>query len=398
MSEILKSDSFRNEMNLTNSESARVLSAFFLCYALFQVPAGWLSDRFGARWVMAGYILCWSLMTGLMGFATSLASLVIFRMGMGFAQAGAYPTMSATVRRWISLDRRGQASSFISLGGRLGGTLSAVLTVLLINYLGGWRQTLWLYGALGIGIAIAYWCIIRDSPAVHPLCNDLERKHIGHRPEEQKPKIRDIWLMLASCCMSRSLWLNSLGQFAINFGWAFLILCLTNYLSDVKGMPNAQAAFMVTIVLAMGMVGQPIGGWATDWSVRKFGLRVGRVLPISVASFIAACSYLSCLAIDSVWGIVFCCAMVSLMTDIGSPSNWAFMQDVGGKNTASIFGWANMWGNFGAASSPIAIAYLLEYGALHDLGYAPVFLACAAAFLVSSMAALGMNATKPLFK
>lgn len=120
MAEILKSDSFKGDINLTGTEVSQVLGAFFWCYALFQIPAGWLSDRFGARVMMSIYILTWSAATALMGVVNSLTWLVIFRMGIGFAQAGAYPTMSATVRRWINLSQRGRASSFISLGGGLG--------------------------------------------------------------------------------------------------------------------------------------------------------------------------------------------------------------------------------------------------------------------------------------
>lgn len=276
-----------------------------------------------------------------------------------------------------------------------------MLTVFFIAKLGGWRETLWLYGSIGVVIAIAYWWVIRDSPAKHPYCNQLERDHIGHYSKEKTPQASEILKTILVCCTSRSLWLNSIGQFGINFGWAFLILKLTNYLSDVKGVSVEQAASMVALVLAMGLVGQPIGGLATDLSVRNFGLRIGRVLPIVVASFLAACSYLSCLVIDSVWGIVACCALVSLLTDVGSPSNWAFMQDVGGKNTASIFGWANMWGNFGAALSITAAPILLKYGTTYNWGnggYDLIFIASAAGFFVSSLAAIGMNATKPLFR
>ncbi|HCS50267.1 MFS transporter [uncultured Rubinisphaera sp.] len=395
LGEIVKTQQFLSDTGLSKEQIGQFLGAFFFSYALFQVPAGWLSDRFGARLMLTIYVVAWSLCTLLTGVVGTFAGLMVARIGFGIAQAGAYPTMSATVRRWYRFSRRGQASSLVSFGGRLGGTLAPFLTAMLIIALTGWRETLWLYGIVGLGTAIAYRWIIRDTPALHPKCNLLEQEHIGFPEDTRKPELREILPMLKTCCLSLSLWLNSMGQFFINVGWAFLITWLPTFLKD-RGVDNTQGAMMVTVVLAMGMVGQPIGGWATDASVRRFGLRIGRVLPICLASFVAGCSYIACAYLDSLWGVVACCAVVSLMTDIGNPSTWAFMQDVGGRNTAAIFGWANMWGNFGAALSAIMVPQLMNYGSKSGSGETLVFLACAAAFFIAGLAAMGMDATKPI--
>ncbi len=82
----------REDLHLSKNQGSLLLSAFFWAYALGQVPAGWLSDRFGARTMLALYILLWSLFTGWMGLAESYALLVVFWFGCGLAQAGAYPT------------------------------------------------------------------------------------------------------------------------------------------------------------------------------------------------------------------------------------------------------------------------------------------------------------------
>lgn len=396
LGEIVKSESFLSSVDLTKEEIGRFLGAFFFTYALFQVPAGWVSDRFGARRMLTGYILAWSLLTALTGFATSFVALLLARLGCGIAQAGAYPTSGGIVRRWFRLENRGRASALVALGGRLGGTLAPFVTAVCIASLGSWRVTLWAYGGTGVLIAIAYWWIVRDCPDEHPSCNDEEKTWIGRDEDGRRTRRSDILPMLTACTASRSLWLNSLEQFCTNIGWAFLITWLPTYLKETKQVPSQEGALMVTLVLAMGMVGQLIGGFATDWSVRAFGLRWGRVLPISGSCLIAGLSYFACLALDSVWGIVACCALVSLMTDLGVPSIWAFMQDVGGRNTGGIYGWANMWGNLGAAASAVMVPWLMKYGDSDNSGQSLVFLACGSAFLVGGVAALGMDATKSL--
>jgi sugar phosphate permease len=396
LGEIVKTDAFREDAALSEAEIGRVLGAFFFTYALFQVPAGWISDRFGARRMLSAYILAWSLLTAMTGLMTSFGGLLLARLGCGIAQAGAYPTSGGIIRRWIRLENRGRASSLVAFGGRLGGTLAPLLTGVLILALGGWRSTLVLYGLFGTLIAAAYWWIARDRPAEHPACNAAEQELIGRPADDRRPELREILSVLAACVTSRSLWLNSLEQFCINIGWAFLVTWLPTFLKQSKGVPSAQGALMVTLVLSLGMLGQLLGGWATDWSVRRFGLRVGRVLPISLSCFVAGMAYATCLTLDSVWGIVACCGVVSLMTDVGNPSIWAFMQDVGGRNTGAVFGWANMWGNFGASVSSIMVPWLMSYGARDGSGQTLVFIACGGAFMVGGLAALGMDATKPL--
>src|SRR5436853_2712529 len=51
------------DLGLDDEEFGRAVGLFFFAYALFQVPAGWLSDSLGARWTLALYMLGWSIAT-----------------------------------------------------------------------------------------------------------------------------------------------------------------------------------------------------------------------------------------------------------------------------------------------------------------------------------------------
>ncbi len=77
-----------SDLQIKKEELDQVLSAFFLTYALGQLPAGWLGDRFGARWMLGGYIVLWSLSTGLIGAATGLQAVLILRYATGLFEAG----------------------------------------------------------------------------------------------------------------------------------------------------------------------------------------------------------------------------------------------------------------------------------------------------------------------
>jgi sugar phosphate permease len=395
LAEIVKAASFQADVALTKPEIGRILGVFFFSYALFQVPAGWASDRFGARPMLTAYIVLWSVFTALTGMVSSFPALVAMRLLCGAAEAGAYPTTAALIRRWVPLTGRGRASSFVTLGGRIGGTLAPFITAWMVVSIGHWRPVLWIDGAVGLIVAWLYWRVVRNSPAEHPDCTEAEKALIGQPLKEHQLSTRELGGVLAAFCRSRSLWLSALMQFLINVGWAFLITWLPTYLKEQKHVEDIAGGRMVTIVLACGMIGQLAGGVIADWSARRFGLLWGRRLPLAICGTIAGSAYIGCLFTDSAMGIVGWCALVSFAVDMAGPANWAFLQDIGGRVTAAALGWANMWGNFGATLTAMMVPWLLAVGTTSEEGQAYVFTACAGALFLAALVALGLDASKP---
>ncbi len=67
------------DFNLDAQSAGLVLSAFDVSYSLMQLAAGWLGDRFGSRLVLVFSVACWSVFTGLTGFASTFAMLFAIR-------------------------------------------------------------------------------------------------------------------------------------------------------------------------------------------------------------------------------------------------------------------------------------------------------------------------------
>src|SRR6185312_15613868 len=109
------------DLSLTPTEKGLILSAFSWSYALMQIPAGRLIDRFGERIMFGASVLVWSVFTGL----TALASGFGVLMGLGVGEAGAYPSSAKTVSRWFPGRQRARATSVYDSGARIG---SAVAT------------------------------------------------------------------------------------------------------------------------------------------------------------------------------------------------------------------------------------------------------------------------------
>lgn len=398
LSWIVDSDSFKREIHLTPAELTWIKGAFFWAYALAQVPAGWLSDRYGARVLMTIYITLWSAFTMATSLSEGFLSLAIARIGCGLTEAGAYPASSSILTRWSHVNWRGLGSSIISTGGRIGGAAAPWLTAsVVIAMFSSWRWVGWIYGLAGIAVATAFWAIFRDHPAEHPRVNAEERALLAEGREGIPVKSPPQSFPWKAVFTSRSLWFASLYQTTTNIGWAFLVNSLSVYLKDVKHMSDTANGQISSTALFLGIVGLPIGGLLTDYWSKRYGTKVGRMLPLVLTRIVAVACYFAVMAADTPMEMAIAFGALAMFVDMGMPAMWAVMQDISGRHQAQLFGWANMWGNFGAALQPVLVGWILvKYDHAHT--YQPAMWFCAGSLVVSIFLAFGINAEKPVVK
>ena len=390
---MLDSNSFKADLPLTKDQANNLKSAFFWAYALAQVPAGWLAERFGKRTLMTVLILLWSGFTALAGFSHGLLLLFVARIGCGLAEAGAYPISGSLLSRWAHLNWRGFSSGIVSLGGRLGFVLAPLITVKIILFSGSWRWAGWSYGVIGLLVAWIFWVTFRETPEVHPRCNGPERALLREGRESSTIAARGAPHRFSwrAVLVDRSLWRMCAYLMLTNFGWAFVINSMSTYLRDVRHLSEALNGSISTLTLFIGLFGLLVGGLLTDLLTRKFGLRLGRLLPLSITRFVSAAMCLACIWVQSPWLLALCLGLMVFSADSALPAVWAWAQDVGGRNVAPIFGWANMWGNFGAALQANLAGWVLatfdKNGDQKEL-----FIACAIAFTLAGVLSFGINA------
>ena len=131
----------QKEMLFSDAVMGSVLAAHQLAYGLFQIPAGWLADRFGPRWVLASLVLWWCGFMVMTSFAGSVTALQIGLFLFGAGEAGAFPVANRALSRWLLPSERAFAQGATHAGSRLGGAITPIFVVAVI-------QTLWLARAL----------------------------------------------------------------------------------------------------------------------------------------------------------------------------------------------------------------------------------------------------------
>jgi len=393
MTAVVHSTSFQKELGLTPDRVGGALAAFFLAYALGQLPAGWLADRFGPRKMLVVYILLWSCCTAFTGLAAGLAMLFGMRLACGLSEAGAYPASARVIKRWFPFAQRARASSAVSFGGRIGSALALWLTAAMIVKLGSWRPVLWIYGAIGLFLAAATWVVFRSDPASHPWTNAAERAYISRgEPPEAPVAYRFPWRELLA---HRGLWMLNLASFGSNFGWAFLVTWLPSYLTKVRRLDDVTAGWYVSLALIAGMGGILFGGWWCDALTRWFGPIWGRRLPLIVGAAVSIAAYLVCPSLGSPVAVAVAAGVVAFAADSMNPAVWALGQDIGGNHAAVTLAWSNMWGNLGASAISMLIPVVLA-SSFHWPDQREVFWICSCGFALICGSALFIDSTKPL--
>ena len=150
------------DLTLDASKLGIVLSAFFMGYAIMQIPGGWLADRFGSRKVIVAAVIAWSVFTALSGLAWSLTSLLLIRFLFGIGEGG-YPAASTkAISDYFPKDKRTKAQSTMMSSNALGAAVAPLICApLLVAF--GWRNVFLFVGLLGIVFVVWFLLVTRKA-------------------------------------------------------------------------------------------------------------------------------------------------------------------------------------------------------------------------------------------
>ena len=168
-----------------------IFSAFGWAYAMFQVPGGWLGDRFGARNVLTVIVSYWSAMTAATAVASGATSFMVLRFLFGMGEAGAFPGATRAMQLWYPRHERGLVQGITHSASRLGAAIAPPIVVLIITML-GWRSVFYICGAIGIVWSVLWYFAYRNLPEEHGLVNEAELKYIRGVDENGNAKLANV--------------------------------------------------------------------------------------------------------------------------------------------------------------------------------------------------------------
>ena len=365
-----------------------IFAAFQFAYALFQIPGGWLGDRFGPRRALTGVVVWWSTFTAMTALTWSAGSMMVCRFLFGLGEAGAFPIATRSLSRWMLPAERGWAQGLTHAGARLGGAVTPVFVALLILDF-GWRMPFLLFAGVGLVWAVFWFAYYRDTPREHRSVNAAERAMIEGALGTGPARAKVPWRRLLA---QPQLWTLSAMYFCYAYCINIFLTWFPKYLHDARGYDLAVMGLFASLPLMAGVVGDLAGGWTSDLLVKRgAGLKMAR-RSVAVVGFVTAAVMMPlAAAIDAPIAsiICFCVAVFGLELTVGV--SWAVTLDIGGEFAGSVSAVMNTLGNLGAAIAAAVTGYIVTVS-----GWFPAFMVLAVLCAIAALLFLRIDASKRL--
>ena len=371
------------ELGISLAMMGSITFAFRIAYALFQIPGGWLGDRFGARRALTAVVTWWSVFTALTGLAWNAVSMLTIQVFFGLGEAGAFPIATRSLARWMRPTERGFAQGVTHAGSRLGAALTPPIVVLIIASF-GWRAAFFVFGLLGVTWSAVWYFYYRNTPEEHSGVNQAERDLIG---SGRKRSDHIPWRKILA---HGNLWILAVMYFCYNFNLNVYQDWFPTYLHDSRGMTLTKMGIYASLPLFAGVLGDLAGGWFSDLVLKRTGnVNLSRRW-VAVAGFVlsAAATIPAIFAHDPNVSVAFyALAFFGLEWTVGI--SWAIPLDIGGDFAGSVSAVMNTLGNVGGALSAIVVTRAVMY-----FNWNAPFLITSGLCIIAAVLFLKIDATK----
>jgi ACS family D-galactonate transporter-like MFS transporter len=351
LSAVLALKSFRQWVALDDTGRGLLNSAFFWSYALLQIPAGWVVDRYGAKRPYAIGFALWSLASAATGGVRTVGQLAWARLALGVGES---VSTSASLR-WIRLNceerERGLATGILFGGTKIGAAIGAPVTIALVSRF-QWRLMFLLSGAGGL-LWLAAWLFTAQEEA--------PPTQTGRNSISAAIRISDL-------LHAPAIWGILLGTFAYNYFIYFCLTWLPAYFTEARHLsPGAMSLYTMFSFGGMAIVGIA-AGWAADRIIERNGrpVRVRRMFTL-LGFVIASTEVIGILSSSNNIALFF--AIFSL-TGLGltTANYWALTQTIFPPQAIGrMIGIQNFASNLSGIIAPIITGWLKQrtggYGA-----------------------------------
>jgi MFS family permease len=237
------------ELHFSATQIGILLSSFYWTYAVSQLGAGWLAERYPVQRVIAAGFALWSVATILTGFASTFAALLVLRLFLGLGESVAFPCSSKLLAENVSVDRRGRANGAIAIGLALGPAFGTYVGgKILAHY--GWRMLFFSLGAVSL-----LWLV----PWLAGPARTLPLRRVETARDEASPSFLEI-------VGKREALGAGLGHFCANYIFYFVLSWLPYYLVEVRHYSIERMATIGGLTYAM----HAVGAWCTGHVVDRW--------------------------------------------------------------------------------------------------------------------------------
>jgi sugar phosphate permease len=338
------------ELGFTYTQSGLLETAYLIGYIVTKMPAGALSNRFGARKVLAASMVGYGAATFLISGAKGFADIFVLRLLVGLFQGVHLPVANALLSDRFG-SRQSRAIGFNESGPNIGNTLAFPITVTIASRL-GWRYAFMFLSLPAFLLSVAAFALMKEEK---PAPAEADAKPNG--------RLRDYTWVLVPLALSHGVY-----NLVLRVTYAFT----PSFLVEFKGMDVATAGLVATILPLAGIFAKLASGFVVE--------RLGKRLSICGAAALSAVFLATLVVFPDGAYLGINLVLLGLTLYSFSPIIYSSTtQSLPSEYKSLGLGAVTMFGNIvGAVSTSVV-------GALIDLrGFSFTFIAISAATILSS--------------
>ena len=332
----ISAQSIMKDLQLPAPRMGLLLSVFFWTYGFFQLPAGYLIDRFGIRMVYAAAFTLWSLASASIALSRGPDDIIASRLFLGFAESVGPIASLPFIRRYFHAEERGLPTALYIGGQTLGPALGTLVGASVLTHY-GWRV---LFAVTGLGalIWVPLWLVA--APAKEEVT-------------KTQPKVPLLPLL-----SQPAVWAISGAIFFSAYFWWFVMTWMPGYLTLARGFSTADMGKTFSMPLFAMTLTNLITGWLADRFVARTGQRIrARVWFGSAGLVLASALLLLNLSNVPILPVLFVCICGF---GVASSSLWTLAQTMVGTPVVGRFiGYLNTLAQIAGAAAPLITGWTL---------------------------------------
>ncbi len=337
----------REAFQLTGREAGLLAAMFWVGYALFQLPSGFVSDRQGPKRALLVGTALTAVLELAAGWSRDYSQLLMMQFLVGCTSAFIWPPGMLLMLNWFEPNERATAAGFFNTAFSAGAAMSFFASTSIAENF-GWNSPFLVYaGALGVSAIIVGLLVAEKKNAKLPAT---------------LPKT-----IVLRTLTNKEVWFDSLARFGSAFAYLGAASWMTSYFVKSLDVPLVQAGVFGAWIILVGAFGSPLGGMISDRIFKRRALTILMgIAGVGIVMLILGSGTVKSLSMAL---ILFALAGLSLSISVG-PSSSIISEF---KLESSAWGFAVSFVNFmtqlAGAMAPAIFGLVLDISGSYNAGW-----------------------------
>lgn len=349
----------RSDLGISLSQAGAVGAVALATYAIMQLPAGYLADRFPPKQLFLIGLVGLNVLTLTLSFIDSYEVLLANQAVSGVFRSLLFTPGLMLITSQFPTDRRATAMGLYVAGGFSSNVLVSSIGPLLVVPL-GWRGLLLVFAGLTTFIVLGFW------------------RAVPHIQREQDADPQRFWAAVRFLVVQRIIWSVALVQFVRLALLTTTTFWMPTFLVSARGLELPVAGAIVAAGALVSIPANLLGGYLSD------RLNAPRLV---IAGSLAVLGLTMILLVGTTWlpAIVAVVLVQSLFLQVYFGPLFAYpISLLGAGSSGVISGLGNTFANLGALAGTLMLGITADLTGGFDLGFY-VLTGLAAAALITTL-------------